>query len=627
MYNIAKVAKGEILLFFNDIFDALCKLAADSELSVKNGAELLDRLVKDIVAESAASYVSVLQISEKATSLDSSLLEVEERELGNLPTAFSLAKFIPLLKERINVLSPFTRTFLVSWLTLLDTIPDLELVHYLPDFLAGLFKFLSDPNRDVQVATQGVMERFLNEIKKIARIKKGIEEKQKSSSAGRKSSSTDGAGSDDGSAHTVVSDEAEDNAVTESGSGSGSGDEDGADSHDGDWVPGQDVHVDHAKILEILVTFVDTSLAGDIMLTALRWIDSFFEISPEDILQFVPRLLSKVLPAMASNQEQVCQAANRVNSSLMTYIMSMPDEVQPRQGKMEPPTRSSTSAMKASDSKDRRAPTPTNKQSLESSAELKRSETSASTAAGQTSTTSPQDQSSVTQPESDLDYGAAVEALTLLFLNTHETTRVTALRWLIMLHTKAPRRVAAFNDGTFPALLSMLSDSAEAVVIRDLQLLSQISRNSDDNYFTDFMENLLQLFSTDKKLLELRGNLIIRQLCVNLSPERIYRTLADCLEKDEVCFSGIQIDDSMLIIHRILNSRASWSKTSTITLSPHPSSQTCENGYEVRNGHRMDRRSSLRSFDHGATMLSRRSRCACLRRIMSRRIICCRSCQ
>jgi len=60
MYNIAKVAKGEILLFFNEIFDALCKLAADSELSVKNGAELLDRLVKDIVSESAASYVSIL---------------------------------------------------------------------------------------------------------------------------------------------------------------------------------------------------------------------------------------------------------------------------------------------------------------------------------------------------------------------------------------------------------------------------------------------------------------------------------------------------------------------------------------------------------------------------------------
>lgn len=29
MYNIAKVAKGEILLFFNDVFDALCKVCSE----------------------------------------------------------------------------------------------------------------------------------------------------------------------------------------------------------------------------------------------------------------------------------------------------------------------------------------------------------------------------------------------------------------------------------------------------------------------------------------------------------------------------------------------------------------------------------------------------------------------
>jgi vacuole morphology and inheritance protein 14 len=29
MYNIAKVAKGEILLFFNEIFDALAKVSTD----------------------------------------------------------------------------------------------------------------------------------------------------------------------------------------------------------------------------------------------------------------------------------------------------------------------------------------------------------------------------------------------------------------------------------------------------------------------------------------------------------------------------------------------------------------------------------------------------------------------
>lgn len=48
------------------------------------------------------------------------------------------------------------------------------------------------------------------------------------------------------------------------------------------------------------------------------------------------------------------------------------------------------------------------------------------------------------------------------------------------------------------------------------------------------MVNLLELFSTDRRLLELRGSLIICQLCMSLNTERIYRTFAEILEKEEV---------------------------------------------------------------------------------------------
>ena len=105
-------------------------------------------------------------------------------------------------------------------------------------------------------------------------------------------------------------------------------------------------------------------------------------------------------------------------------------------------------------------------------------------------------------------------------------------------------QILAINDGTFPALLKTLSDPAESVVTRDLLLLSQISKNSDDSYFASFMVNLLKLFCTDRKLLETRGNLIVRQLCVSLSAERIYRTMADCLERDEdVEFASIMVQN------------------------------------------------------------------------------------
>ncbi|KAL8774959.1 MAG: hypothetical protein Q9209_000438 [Squamulea sp. 1 TL-2023] len=534
MYNIAKVAKGEILLFFNDVFDALCKLAADAELSVKNGAELLDRLVKDIVSESAATYVSILHSPERISDKDSAKISVDSTSV-DVPTAFSLAKFIPLLQERIYVLSPFTRTFLVSWVTLLDTIPDLELVYYLPAFLGGLFKFLSDPNRDVHVATQGALERFLTEIKKIARIKRGIEESRKGHSEGKPKASNS---SDSASVHTEHSavNAKSDIADGESGTALASHDSNG----DGDWVPGQDVQVDHAKILSILTGFLDSPSEEETK-TALRWVDNFFEVCPDDLLAFVPSLLSKVLPAMASEIDAVRQTANRLNSSLMDFIVSLPDESSSDDGPQQAPSKVPVQALKDADEKTRRASTTTLKSSQpsewDSDTKVDVEPSIPTTPPAETVTTS-------AKPAVQLDYAAAVGALTLHFLNEHEATRVASLAWLIMLHRRAPGKVLATNDGTFPALLKTLSDPAEAVVTRDLQLLSQISKNSDDSYFNLFMTNLLQLFCTDRRLLETRCNLIIRQLCVSLSAERIYRTLADCLEKDEdLEFASIMVQN------------------------------------------------------------------------------------
>ena len=52
LYNILKVARTSVLRYFNQIFDGLCKLFAHVDVDVKNVANLVDRLVKDIVTES-----------------------------------------------------------------------------------------------------------------------------------------------------------------------------------------------------------------------------------------------------------------------------------------------------------------------------------------------------------------------------------------------------------------------------------------------------------------------------------------------------------------------------------------------------------------------------------------------
>jgi vacuole morphology and inheritance protein 14 len=237
---------------------------------------------------------------------------------------------------------------------------------------------------------------------------------------------------------------------------------------------------------------------------------------------------------MASGVDSIRQAATRVNNSLMNYVVTLSDEPEmsapqqvsripgPAAGERQDGASSTRVSLSSARDVEVRSPTPAQQRNSVASAPA----------------------ASPTYPQADLDYAAAVNSLTLLFLNDHEATRVAALTWLIMLQRKAPRKVLAFNDGTFPALLKTLSDPAEAVVTKDLQLLSQISRNSEDDYFTNFMVNLLQLFSTDRKLLETRGNLIIRQLCMSLSAERIYRTLADCIEKEEdVEFASIMVQN------------------------------------------------------------------------------------
>jgi vacuole morphology and inheritance protein 14 len=106
LYNIAKVSRSYMLEHFNSIFEGLTKLYADVDVDVKNGANLLDRLIKDIVTES---------------------------------DAFHVEQFLPLLQNYIRRTNPYIRQLLVGWITLLDSIPDISMIDYLPDFLDGLF--------------------------------------------------------------------------------------------------------------------------------------------------------------------------------------------------------------------------------------------------------------------------------------------------------------------------------------------------------------------------------------------------------------------------------------------------------------------------------------------------------
>ncbi|XP_051904214.1 protein VAC14 homolog [Hippocampus zosterae] len=133
LYNIVKVARGAVLPHFNLLFDGLSKLAADPDPNVKSGSELLDRLLKDIVTES---------------------------------NKFDLVAFVPLLRERIYSNNQYARQFIISWIHVLESVPDINLLHYLPEILDGLFQILGDNSKEIRRMCEVVLGEFLKEIKK-----------------------------------------------------------------------------------------------------------------------------------------------------------------------------------------------------------------------------------------------------------------------------------------------------------------------------------------------------------------------------------------------------------------------------------------------------------------------------
>lgn len=108
-------------------------------MNVRNGAELLDRLLKDTVTENS----------------------------GN--EKFDIVVFMQLLRDRIYVKNSYVRQFLVSWvwydknrqlffvglslcwqLKVLHSEPNINIVYHISDLLDGLFQILDDSNSEIK---------------------------------------------------------------------------------------------------------------------------------------------------------------------------------------------------------------------------------------------------------------------------------------------------------------------------------------------------------------------------------------------------------------------------------------------------------------------------------------------
>lgn len=228
--------------------------------------------------------------------------------------------------------------------------------------------------------------------------------------------------------------------------------------------------------------------------TALRWLTEFLNIVEEVMVPFTPRLISVILPNLSHHVPMIQSAALRTNKALLDVIQSLPPPPdastrqgtdksssaasqiapgsptpalaslapsrQPTAGKdngaardlvpppetISPPEAGTTSDRPPTASSQR-----TRTNALQSGATIAVDTTASAAQASRPA--SPISAISVpqvqTSPEASLlqekseqfDYQATVNALTIQFLSEHEDTRVAALKWLIMLHQKAPKKV------------------------------------------------------------------------------------------------------------------------------------------------------------------------------------------
>ncbi|XP_022907270.2 protein VAC14 homolog isoform X1 [Onthophagus taurus] len=396
LYNVVKVARGAVLPHFAAIFNALCKISTDPEQDVKNASELLDKLLKDIVTES---------------------------------NSFDLDGFMPLLRERIYTKKSFARQFVISWISVLDAVPDIDLVIYLPEMLDGLFRILEDPVLEVKKMCDTVLGEFLRSIKQ------------------------------------------------------------------------NPSRVDFGSMINILIEHAQDKSDNIVQYTAITWIKEFVQLSGVLMLPHMSGIFMAVLPCLAYESDDrkitdIKETAEAVNY-IMEKLVSLQEEKVKQQTEIQ-------------ESEDRKI--------------------------------------------YELNLPKVVEVLTDYLLHNSVQTKVAVLKWILHLYKKLPHKMYEFIDILFPVLQKTLSDPADEVVQQCLAVISEVISTPTETkdpspYYSKFVITLLQSFSSNSALLEEKGSFIIRQLCVLLNAEDIYRTLAQILLiESNLKFASLMVEQLNFIL-------------------------------------------------------------------------------
>ncbi|KPP66289.1 protein VAC14-like [Scleropages formosus] len=454
LYNIVKVARGAVLPHFNVLFDGLSK---------------------DIVTES---------------------------------NKFDLVAFVPLLRERIYSNNQYARQFIISWILVLESVPDINLLDYLPEILDGLFQILGDSSKEIRKTCEVVLGEFLKEIKK---------------------------------------------------------------------APS---NVKFAEMANILV--IHCQVSDDSKMT-MTWMREFIQLAGRVVLPYSSGILTAVLPCLSydDRKKSTKEAASACNHSLMKLVTPEDDE--------------DDEESQVSDTLAREDSQPKTQEDLDNS--LNASQDSGGLSNISFFTPASSDRAQVIldldgivqvlgRHLNDSSTGmmtriAVLKWLYHLYIKTpRKMFRHTDSLFPTLLKTLSDESDESPFWCKCPAGFTSLPSCQ--VILKDLEVLAEIASSpagqsdttgscdntscrlelpvsastkagqpcvssksaadstpstpstpSMNSYFHKFMINLLRRFSLERKLLDMRGAFIIRQLCLLLHAENIFHSMAEILLKEE----------------------------------------------------------------------------------------------
>jgi len=125
--------------------------------------------------------------------------------------------------------------------------------------------------------------------------------------------------------------------------------------------------------------------------------------------------------------------------------------------------------------------------------------------------------------------------------------RTACLQWICMLLSHSPAQMLqrSLLHRLFDPIFQTLVLPEEQVVVAALQVLAQImsgcnpykdrleEEDGAGDLFSVVTQRLLQLFAVERRILETRGRLMIRQLCGHLDPRQLYVTVARAIKQEK----------------------------------------------------------------------------------------------